>query len=97
MDRRPIAAATVLRLIAVVLVLPMATVMIVGVAVLLSMMGDAAGGKVLGYIALGCGIAWAIGLVCLVVVQALNALGDGASSDRSPHSVPAEAQDETNG
>jgi hypothetical protein len=97
MGHRPISTVTMLRLIAAVLVLPIAAMMIVGVAALLTKMGDAAGGTVLSYIALGCGILWAIGLVCLVVVQALNSLGDGSPQNRSPGASLAEEQDETDG
>ena len=44
-------------------------------------MGDTVGGVVLKYIALGCGIVWVVGLVCLVVLQGFRSLDDPPSQD----------------
>ena len=62
----------VLLLIATALLLPITICVVFGVAALLEAMGDAAGGRGLYRIALGCGILWAINLICLVLVQAIG-------------------------
>jgi hypothetical protein len=64
-----------------VLVLPIAIVLVLGVARLLTAMGDAAGGTVLGWIALAGGILWGITMICLLVALGLHSL---APSDDSP-------------
>lgn len=58
------------------LVLPIAICVILAVSLLLGAMDDPLGGNVLKYIALGVGIFWAVDLICLVLVQALNSLTD---------------------
>ena len=64
----------VVALIAVTLLLPITICVVFGVSALLESMGDSAGGAVLHRIALGCGILWAIDLICLVLVLAIGTL-----------------------
>jgi hypothetical protein len=84
MSNRPPATVPTIALLAVALVLPIAVVVIVGVAALLSALGDAVGGRVLAWIGLGVGIVWLVDLVCLVILQALLWLADRPSVSREP-------------
>jgi hypothetical protein len=59
------------------MVLPIAITVILAVSALLAAMNDTAGAMVLRYVALGCGILWIVNLVCLVLAQSLNSLGEG--------------------
>lgn len=56
-------------------VLPLALVIVLGVARLLAAMQDTAGAAVLDRISLGAGIVWAIDLVCLLLTLGINAIG----------------------
>ena len=59
------------------LVLPITICVILAVSSLLvAMEDDPSVGRVLKYIAWGVGILWAVDLICLVLVQALNSLTD---------------------
>jgi hypothetical protein len=68
-------------LIAVALVLPIVTLILLGTSRLLSAMDDQAGAGVLDRLALAAGVLWAIDLVVLVIVQGLHTLGP-------PHNRP---------
>ena len=74
MQQRLIPHRFVLLLIATALLLPITICVVFGVAALLEAMGDTAGGGCLYRVALGCGILWAIDLICLVLVQAIGSL-----------------------
>ncbi len=76
MSRKPVSAKTVLALVATGLVLPVAIAVLLAIGALLASLGDVAGGAVLRYVALAGGIAWIVVLVCLLLVQGLNALAD---------------------
>ena len=65
------------------LVLPIALVLVLGVASLLGGMGDELGALVLRRIALGLGIVWALVGVCLVALLGIQSL---ATTDREPNS-----------
>jgi hypothetical protein len=56
-------------------VLPVAITIVVGVARLLTAMGDEAGALALDRTALALGILWVIGLVCLLLALAIHILG----------------------
>jgi hypothetical protein len=66
------------------LVLPIALVLVLGVASLLGGMGDELGALVLKRVALGLGIVWALAGVCLVAVLGIQALATGESEPKSP-------------
>jgi hypothetical protein len=70
-----------LPLIVVLLVLPITISVLVAASTLLVAMGDTVGGVVLRYIALGCGIVWVVGLVCLVVLQGFRSLDEPPLQD----------------
>lgn len=70
----PIARRVVLTLVVTALFLPITIGVVVGIAALLEQMGDIIGGAVLHRVALGCGILWAIDLICLLLVLALDSL-----------------------
>lgn len=76
MDGRVISQTTILRLLAGVVLTPIAIVLIVGVASLLSAMQDAAGALFLGRLALALGIGWVFLGVCLLLALAANSLDD---------------------
>ena len=76
MGRPAVPRIVVSILLIVAIVLPIAICVVVGVAALLSAMDDAAGATVLGRLALAGGVLWAINLICLVLIQAVNTLGD---------------------
>ena len=71
-----ISQSTILRLLAGVALTPIAIVLIVGVASLLSAMHDAAGAALLGRLALALGIGWVFLGVCLLLAVAANSLDD---------------------
>jgi hypothetical protein len=75
MRRKPVFAKALFALIVGGLILPMMISIIVALAALLAAMGDSVGGAVLRYLALAGGVAWAVDLVALVFVLALDALG----------------------
>jgi hypothetical protein len=64
----------VLTLVVAAVLLPIILCVVLGVAALLSAMGDSLGGAVLLRIALAGGMLWVIDLVCLVMVLALGSL-----------------------
>ena len=81
MGRKPIHSRTILPLTAALLVLPITISVLVAVSALLAAMGDTSGGVVLKYLALGCGLLWIVGLVCLVLVQGLLLLDSSPPQD----------------
>lgn len=58
-------------------VLPIVILVLLVVAALLAAMDDPWGGSVLNRVALACGVLWAVDLICLVLVVAVNSLIDG--------------------
>jgi hypothetical protein len=66
------------RLLVGLLLLPIAIVLTVALAALLSAMQDAAGAGFLNRAALGMGIVWVLGLVALLLALAANSLTDGS-------------------
>jgi hypothetical protein len=64
----------VLALVTVALLLPITICVVVGVAALLSGMGDFAGGAMLHRLSLGFGILWVIDLICLLLLLAIGTL-----------------------
>lgn len=74
MNRLMIPDRIVLLLIAVAVLLPVALCVVLGIAVLLAQMGDAAGAAVLYRIALAGGILWVIDLIFLVLALAIGSL-----------------------
>ncbi len=76
MGQRLVPASVVLLLVVGALMLPVAISILFGLGELLAAMGDSAGGTVLGWIALAAGILWGLDLVCLILVQAINSLGN---------------------
>jgi hypothetical protein len=76
MPRKPVSSKTVLGLLAAVLVLPIAITVLMALAALLAAMGDSFGGIVVRYVALGCGVAWLMAVLCLVIAQGLNSLAE---------------------
>jgi len=65
------------RLFVGLLLMPIAIVLVVALAALLSAMQDAAGAYFLNRVALGLGIVWVLGLVALLLALAANTLADG--------------------
>jgi len=76
MSRKIVPPAVTLLLLVGLVVLPIAAGVVLAVASLLAAMGDAIGGGVLRYIALGCGILWVVDLAALVLAQGVYMLGD---------------------
>ncbi|NLS91225.1 MAG: hypothetical protein GXX96_03455 [Planctomycetaceae bacterium] len=83
MGQRPVSASVVLLLLVGALMLPVAISILFGLGRLLSAMGDTAGGSVLGWIALAAGILWSLDLIGLVLVQAINSLGNNNEQGRN--------------
>jgi len=73
-------------LIAVALVLPIVTVILLGAGRLLAAMDDQAGAAVLDRLSLAAGLLWVIDLVAVVIVQGLHTLGP----PHNPPDVPRE-------
>lgn len=76
-------ASVVVLLLVGALMLPVAISILFGLGRLLSAMGDAAGGSVLGWIALAAGVVWSLDLIGLVLVQAINSLGNNDEQGRN--------------
>ena len=76
MDPSPLFRRLMLVLIAVAVILPIGICIVMGVGALLGTMGDAVGGRVLGWIARAGGIVWGVDLVGLLLVQTLLTLSD---------------------
>ena len=76
MNRRLVPRGVSLLLLAGMVILPIAAGVVLAVSSLLAAMGDSAGGVVLKYLALGCGILWVVDLAALVLVQGLHGLSD---------------------
>ena len=81
MDRPPIHRHIIALIIAGAIILPIAICLILGVAALLSAMGDTVGGGALRWVGLGCGIVWALDLILLVLVLSINSLSEPDDSD----------------
>ncbi len=76
MNQRLVPRGVTLLLLAGMVILPIAAGVVLAVSALLVAMGDSAGGVVLKYLALGCGILWVVDLAALVLVQGLHGLSD---------------------
>jgi hypothetical protein len=74
MRRNPVFAKALYFLLVAGLLLPISICIIVAMAALLTAMHDAAGGAVLRYVALTGGVVWAIDLVAIVLIQAIDLL-----------------------
>ena len=83
MSQKPVPRWAVMLLVAGALILPITIGVVLAVSALLVAMDDTPGGKVLYYVAWGCGILWTVDLISLVVVHGLNALSD---TDEPPNS-----------
>jgi len=81
MRQKPIPQRILLLLIAPAVVLPIGICILLALGRLLGAMGDASGGVVLDWIALACGVAWVLDLICLILAQGINSLG--APEDQS--------------
>ncbi len=76
------------RLLVGLLLLPIAIMLTVALAALLSAMQDAAGANFLNRAALGMGIVWVLGLVALLLALAANSLADGSRTGGAPANGP---------
>ncbi len=76
MAQRPVPTSVVVLLLVGALMLPVAISILFGLAKLLTAMDDLPGAAVLGWIALATGVLWSLDLVCLILVQAVNSLGN---------------------
>jgi hypothetical protein len=63
-------------LLVLVLALPVAQIVLIWVRGLLSSMGDAEGGAIIGHVGTICQVAWALCMVALVILVALVVLND---------------------
>lgn len=79
--KRVIPKPLLARLFVGLLLMPIAIMLMVALAALLSAMQDAAGAFFLNRAALGLGIVWVLGLVALLLALAANTLADGAPAD----------------
>jgi hypothetical protein len=66
------------------ILVPITLCVVLGVAALLSQMGDAVGGGVLYRIALAGGIFWVVDLICLLLLLAIGSLCGPNESDETP-------------
>ena len=63
-------------LLVLVLALPVAQIVLIWVRGLLTSMGDAEGGAIIGHVGTSCQVVWALCLVALLIVIALIVLND---------------------
>jgi hypothetical protein len=82
MSRKPVFSKALFGLIVAGLLLPIMICLVLGLASLLAAMGDALGAAVLHYVALAGGIAWAVVLVAMIVLQAIRSLDQSDDADR---------------
>jgi len=80
MSRKPAPRWAVMLLSVGAVLLPIAVLVVLGTGELLGAMGDETGGAVLRRIALAGGMLWVIDLLGLLLVLALNSLGNDESS-----------------
>jgi len=80
MSRKPAPRWAVMLLTVGAVLLPIAVLVVLGTGELLGAMGDEMGGAVLRRIALAGGILWVMDLLGLLLVLALNSLGNDESS-----------------
>ncbi len=83
MSQPSVPQRAILALLAGTILLPITICVVLGVASLLSAMGDLAGGGVLQRVALACGIFWVVDLLCLILVLAIQAVTDHDKPDDS--------------
>ncbi len=76
MSQKPVPRWLLLLLAAGAVLLPIVIAVLWGVSALLIAMGDSSGGGVVKCVALAAGILWVVDLVCLVLAQTLNSLGE---------------------
>jgi len=76
MRPRPISQRIVLLLVAGGVVLPITVCVVLGLGRLLAAMGDAEPGRVVDWIAAAFGVLWLVDVVCLILVLAINSLGE---------------------
>ncbi len=88
MANRAVPSWTIMLLTAGILVLPLVIAVSWGVSALLAASGDALGSDVLQYVALACGMLWAVDLVLLVLVLAVGALAEVDDSQGNRPSEP---------
>jgi len=82
MDRSPLPRGLVIALLVVAVLLPIGVCVILALAALLQAMGDAIGGRVIGYVAWALGTIWLVDLIALVVAMAVQLLsGEPHRSD----------------
>ena len=84
MTQKPIPQRVLFHLIAIALVLPIGACLILALARLLAALDDPPGAAVLDRIVLGCGILWALDLICLILVQGINSLADSNDPPDGP-------------
>jgi hypothetical protein len=83
MGQKTTTCKAMLPLIAALLVLPIAICVLIAISALLCAMGDAIGGMAIKYVALGCGILWIVGFICVVLLQGFHYLGESYSAGES--------------
>jgi hypothetical protein len=76
MSRNLVPRRAIAAMVAAALILPIAICVTLGLAALLGAMGDASGKAVLDRVALAGGIVWGVDLICLLLAQAVQSLGD---------------------
>jgi hypothetical protein len=69
-------------LLVLVLALPVAQIALIWVRGLLTSMGDADGGAIIGHVCTVCQIVWALCLVALVIVLSLIVLNERSSDEQ---------------
>lgn len=82
MSRKPFTSKVLLALIVAGVVLPISICVVLALASLLAVMGDAIGGAVLHYVALAGGVVWIVVLIGLVLVQAIHSCGRSDDADQ---------------
>jgi hypothetical protein len=76
MNKKPVPRRWLLVMTGLALVLWIGVAVIEALAMVLRAMGDAAGGRVVGWIALAVAVPLVVDLICLILALAVNALAD---------------------
>jgi len=76
MHQRLVPQGVLLLLLAVAIVLAIGVGLLMALGRILAAMGDAGGGVVVAYIALGCGVLFVLDLILLVLVLGVRSLGE---------------------
>ena len=79
MNKKPVSRLAITILVAIAVISTISLGVVLAVACIIGIMGDASGKVVLESVALAIGLVWIIDLICLVLALGVNSLSDSDS------------------